>query len=118
MEESDREGREGSSDRGGGNFDIFNFSGTLYILAPRKPVGSGIKPTATSRIQSRPTGMSKIGGGGVAKTTPTTKQVKSAPKASAGKASSGNTASAAEIKALTEENTRLQDQVRLCSNYL
>lgn len=89
----------------------------LYILAPRKPVGSGIKSTASSRIQSRPTGMSKIGGG-VSKTTPTTKQVRSAPKASAGKASSGNTASAAEIKALTEENTRLQNQVRLCSNYL
>ena len=84
----------------------------VCYVAPRKPVGSGIKPAVSSRIQSRPTGVSKISSG-VSKTTPTTKQVKSASKAVPGKSSGGSAASAAEIKALNEEITRLQDQVRL-----
>ena len=80
------------------------------VSAPRKAVGMGVKPAVSSRIQSRSTGGSKIGGG-VSKTTPPSRQVKATAKPAAAK-STNNAASAAEIKALNEEVARLQDQVR------
>ena len=84
-----------------------NMTSHIVISAPRKAVGGGVKPSVSSRIQSRPTGGSKIGGG-VSKTTPPSKQVKPVAKPAAAK----STNNAAEIKALGEENTRLQNQVR------
>lgn len=74
-----------------------------------------MKPAASSRIQSRPTGSgSKIGG---AKTTPPGRAAKSAAKPPSGgnvaKGAAG-AANAAELKALTEENARLQEQVSHC----
>lgn len=84
------------------------------MLAPRKPIGGGVKPAVSSRIQSRPTGSgSKIGG---AKTTPPGKVAKNVAKPPSGTAAAKGAASAAnaaELKALQEEVTQLKDHVSL-----
>ena len=87
------------------------------LLAPRKP-GAGVKPAVSSRIQTRTTGSgSKIGGAkiGGAKTTPPGRVAKGVgkPAATASTKGTASAANAAEIKALTDENTRLQDQVSI-----
>jgi hypothetical protein len=82
------------------------------LLAPRKPIGGGVKPAVSSRIQSRPAG-SKIGGAkiGGAKTTPPKKVTKSAAKASSGPTAAVSASNAAELKALQEQVKQLEDQV-------
>ena len=86
------------------------------LLAPRKPIGGGVKPAVSSRIQSRTTG-SKIGG---AKTTPpgrVAKGVSKPPSGSGAAKGTANAASAAELKALQEEVKRLEEQVSPGSSF-